>query len=385
MDSEDISSEDGSSTGSATSITCRTGARAKLPAKKREASAKCWCFTINNPVDGEILPPNNMVTYMIYGRETGANGTKHFQGYVQFKNRHRFEALKKLVPKAHWEKAKGSPLQNFKYCSKDGDFIEVGDRPKGPKEKDTTFSEALAATSVREGLAIIKNKRPREYLIHGEAIERNLRRHRTPKFSHVYTTFNRQVFSTHKPLLFWGPAGTGKTHFALFHFKNPLIVSHLDILKQLSPDHDGIVFDDLSFKHFPPESVIHLLDSDIDRDLHVRYTTANVPKNTPKIFTHNTSNPFYNDSIDEEQKKAIERRFQRVHIPYAIFTVGVIAPPSPIAPMPPVIFISDDEDSFPPTQPYKEESSDDTPTAYQPGWFIPETPPPDEETISEEL
>ena len=49
-----------------------------------------------------------MVTYMIYGRETGANGTKHFQGYVQFKNRHRFEALKKLVPKAHWEKAKGS-------------------------------------------------------------------------------------------------------------------------------------------------------------------------------------------------------------------------------------------------------------------------------------
>ena len=56
----------------------------------------------------------------------------------------------------------------------------------------------------------------------------------------------------------------------------------------------------------------------------------------------------------KNRRKRSNDAFQRVHIPYAIFTVGVIAPPSPIAPMPPVIFISDDEDSFPPTQPYKE-------------------------------
>lgn len=58
----------------------------------------------------------------IYGFEKGENGTPHIQGYVRFKNQKGFKALKKLLPTAHFEKAKGSDRDNFKYCSKEGDF-----------------------------------------------------------------------------------------------------------------------------------------------------------------------------------------------------------------------------------------------------------------------
>lgn len=118
-----------------------------------------------------------------------------------------------------------------------------------------------------------------------------------------------------KSTLFYGSSGLGKTHYALAHFKKPLFISHIDGLKQLSPDNDGIVFDDMSFRHWPVEAVIHLLDSDLARDLNVRYGTVHVPAGVKKIFTHNTSNPFYNDEmIDPEQKEAIERRLSRCHI-----------------------------------------------------------------------
>lgn len=106
----------------------------------------------------------------------------------------------------------------------------------------------------------------------------------------------------------------GKTHYALAHFKNPLVVSHIDKLKQLSPDHDGIVFDDMCFTHWPPSSIIHLVDTELERDINIRYGTVNIPAGTRKIFTYNSDNPFYKEDISDEQKIAIERRIHRVHV-----------------------------------------------------------------------
>lgn len=277
--------------------------------------AKRWCFTLNNPVDGEAIDVD-LVDYMVVGDEVGADGTRHFQGYVIFKAQKRLSALKKLLARAHWEISKGTPWQNRVYCTKDGKFEECGTVPKQPKEKDETYKEALEAPTVREGVAIVKDKRPRDYCMHGEAIERNLKRAKTAPYTQVYPieSFNRPAFPLGKSLLFSGPSNTGKTHFAAAHFKNPLICSHIDKLKTLNTDHDGIVFDDMSFKHWPIEAVIHLLDQEFEREINVRYGTTIIPANTPKIFTHNTSNPFYADEVDAEQKVAVERRLQRVII-----------------------------------------------------------------------
>ena len=95
------------------------------------AAARGYCFTLNNYTEEEYEGCLNMrCDYLIVGKEVGANGTPHLQGYAFWKNKKKFEALKKQLPRAHIEKANGTPNDNRKYCSKDGDFVERGTLPK---------------------------------------------------------------------------------------------------------------------------------------------------------------------------------------------------------------------------------------------------------------
>lgn len=99
-----------------------------------------YCFTINNPTtaDEEVLKAleaNDKVRYFIIGREKGESGTPHYQGYIYFRSRVVFASVKKVLPRAHIEVARGSVEENFLYCSKDKDFYEHGDRPMSDTEK----------------------------------------------------------------------------------------------------------------------------------------------------------------------------------------------------------------------------------------------------------
>jgi hypothetical protein len=101
-----------------------------VPYCKRDSPCVQWCFTLNNYTDDEVsildsLHPQK-VKYLVYGFEKGESGTPHLQGYMQCVKKQRLTALKKLLPKAHWEAAKGSPAQNRTYCTKENNFKEYG-------------------------------------------------------------------------------------------------------------------------------------------------------------------------------------------------------------------------------------------------------------------
>lgn len=104
--------------------------------------ARGFVFTVNNPLDGRedaiIEALQTVCQYCIIGRERGANGTPHLQGYVYFANPKGFERVVELLgnPRAHVEKARGSPIQNREYCSKDGNFRELGELPRQGRRKD---------------------------------------------------------------------------------------------------------------------------------------------------------------------------------------------------------------------------------------------------------
>ena len=100
--------------------------------------AKHWCFTINNPTEDHEqalgdASESDAVTYLVFGREVGENGTPHFQGFVSLTERKRTPFLRTLFrcTHIHTEVAKGKPAQAAEYCKKDGDFEEFGELPTG--------------------------------------------------------------------------------------------------------------------------------------------------------------------------------------------------------------------------------------------------------------
>lgn len=114
-----------------------------------------WCFTLNN-YDESI----NYVEYFgrvefgirrgIWGREVGEQGTRHLQGYVEFKRSVRLGKCRKVLDRGHWEKARGTPKENYEYCIKDGSYETLGEwrnvlegKRKNDNEKEDEFRNLL--------------------------------------------------------------------------------------------------------------------------------------------------------------------------------------------------------------------------------------------------
>lgn len=77
-----------------------------------------WCFTFNNAP--ALLEPSSWTdcTYCIYQEEMGDTGTYHLQGYVEFSKALRLNAVKAILPTAHWGQRHGSAKQASYYCEK---------------------------------------------------------------------------------------------------------------------------------------------------------------------------------------------------------------------------------------------------------------------------
>lgn len=99
-----------------------------------------YCWTINNYTIADdqnisALEDDPRVRYFVYGREVGAAGVPHYQGYIYFHSRIAFNSVKKLLPRAHIESQRATIEQAIDYCKKDGDFTEFGDKPFTQAEK----------------------------------------------------------------------------------------------------------------------------------------------------------------------------------------------------------------------------------------------------------
>lgn len=96
-----------------------------------------YCFTLNNFSEEEFSALiGTSCQYIVIGKEVGASGTPHLQGFVQFaKPGKSLVGVKKLNTRAHWEMTKGNIDQNVTYCSKDGNFEERGIKPVTQKRK----------------------------------------------------------------------------------------------------------------------------------------------------------------------------------------------------------------------------------------------------------
>lgn len=286
-------------------------------------AARHYCFTLNNPK--YLIDLNHpQIRYGIYSEEIGEHGNHHFQGYVELSDPQRFTWFKKNIPgmeEAHFEKRHGTRDQARDYCRKTDDptFIdgpyEFGEWEAGGQGARNDIPQVLA--DIKSGISMvdIAETHPRawvQYRNSFDAYQRLIEPDDTASYD--LSRFRHPPLVLDRPILLHGPSGIGKTQFALAHFKQPLLVTHIDDLKKLSSRHDGIVFDDLSFKHMPPETVIHLLDYDTASSIHCRNTNARIPKKMNRIFTHNEQDIFYPASCTNNQINAIQRRYLAVYV-----------------------------------------------------------------------
>lgn len=144
-----------------------------------------FCFTLNNYSDGEyaqiLQACHESTKYWIIGKEVGASGTPHVQGYFSLRRRRNIKYVRNLFgSRIHFEIARGTARQNRVYCSKDGDFIEGGNIPKGessenkPTSRDDIAKEfRVAIRSGNDGLAEFSDVRAGTWYFSGHNLLRN--------------------------------------------------------------------------------------------------------------------------------------------------------------------------------------------------------------------
>ncbi|URG41760.1 replicase [tawny owl-associated circovirus] len=176
----------------------------------RGSPAYRWCFTVNNWTEEEhgliLQTCESLAKYLIIGKEVGAGGTPHLQGFVNLKKKLRRSTLKKLpgFTRAHVEVARGTDLENQKYCSKGGCFTERG-CPQS-QGKSSKLTEACRLLQDSNGdLSVVAKTMPEVFVRHGRGLR------------DLVTTAGLVPVRDEKTevLVIVGPPGVGKTKYAV--------------------------------------------------------------------------------------------------------------------------------------------------------------------------
>jgi hypothetical protein len=273
------------------------------------------------------------VKYILVSYETGQE--KHdSKDYEHFHVLVKFDRQVRIIDQNFWDlnsvhghyktldKKKDSFESVRSYCQKDDDYLEYYDRKPRPdlgKVKSTTESSFLAyliyEISKKEPKSQIDVKNHLKAALECLSLDSKAIYHLNEKkllkgllnafkgdiVINIGTRYERCKFVNvpegiveweksekhKKALILHGKSGTGKTSLAKSLFKNPLIVSDLEDLKKLNDNHDGIVFDDFSFRKLTKDKKIFILDLETSRTLPVKFGSITIDAGMPRVFTTN--------------------------------------------------------------------------------------------------
>ena len=163
-------------------------------------TSRNWMFTINNYSSFEE-PQSWNVKFLVYQEETGAEGTRHLQGYVMFPKNMRLSAVKKIHSKAHWEPRRGTHEQAVAYCTKQE--TRTGRQYTGgtaPDQGHRTDLDQVAACALVHPLSVVASSFPSQFIRYHRGIQ---------AFKTVMTKARSWLTDL---IIYWGPPRTGKSH-----------------------------------------------------------------------------------------------------------------------------------------------------------------------------
>jgi len=271
--------------------------------------AKHWCFTLNNysceqpDILANLFARDEAdIAYICWGREVGAEGTPHLQGFVSFRSKRALKYVRVFIPRAHLEIARGTPSEAIAYCEKDGVFTEFGARPAGRGQR----SDLDAVKSAIDGGATMEELAETYF---GSF----LRYHRG--FALYFGLRQQPRCFTPDVFVFYGATGTGKTRKA--YEQDTAFDAQIAIYSHpggmwfdgFNGQHRAI-FDDYGGSEFAITYLLKLLDR---YPMKVPVKGSFVEWNCQQIYITSNRHPdlWYPNALPEHVK-AMKRRFTEV-------------------------------------------------------------------------
>lgn len=172
---------------------------------------RSWCFTLNNPEPGELdeLQDFQHTRYLVYQLECApTTGTLHYQAYVEFHQPVRFNALKRLIPRANIRARRGTRDEARNYCMKDDTRVEppveYGEWIKGRGHR-TDLQKVAELVQSKVPLREIVDEHPLEYIKFHKGIEKLMSFYKPEKLIPYV-------------VVLYGKPGSGKTRLVFDNF-----------------------------------------------------------------------------------------------------------------------------------------------------------------------
>lgn len=164
--------------------------------KNPKGSFRTWCYTINNYTEDDINRVKALTgTMHRCCKEVGTtDNTPHLQGAITFSRTYRLAALKKLIPRAHWEVAKACDPEN--YCIKGEIIIDERNNNQGHR---TDLGNAIEVGRTL-GYKQMAKECPETFVKYHKGLKELL-----------FTIHEQQDWFDTKVYVFWGPPGSGKS------------------------------------------------------------------------------------------------------------------------------------------------------------------------------
>jgi hypothetical protein len=178
-----------------------------------------WVFTINNPTGEDeaavnnLLGPEGQAVLGTCGREVGAEGTPHLQGFVKFTKAIRRRKVQELLGgRAYLDVAKGSDQECIAYCEKEQNLLVEKNikrqriQPRGDNNDKwlTVINDAKTMT-----IDQFVEAHPDQWVLRRSAIEKIM----LDAMAQRAATWGGSLHE--KNVWIWGAPGIGKSRWAL--------------------------------------------------------------------------------------------------------------------------------------------------------------------------
>ncbi len=275
-----------------------------------------FCFTLNNPTLTpeallKELDEDPRVRYCVFQEEKGEDETRgqntvHYQGYVELKNAQRFAAMHLLIPRAHWEKRRGTRDQARDYCMKEetrqaGPW-ECGEF-KSQQGTRTDLLDAIATAQETWSIADVAEQHPETFVKYNRGL--------SDYIFHVRPA--RSIANPPSVHLYFGPTGTGKTKKAYEADANLYSKDPSSMWFDGYHGQNTLLLDDYSgaASKMSLNTMLQLLDR-YPVQVPIKGGYAKMTARHIVITTNLHPSVWFNYSRREEQYKALQRRFTQI-------------------------------------------------------------------------